>query len=416
MRDPVPDPDRLFEDHGAAPEPGQPPPPRRTPSRAQSELPVSDPHPRTTKNPDPPAAPVGQAPTPLAVPPPPPPTPKAATPTPPAPPDPLSPPPPDLLPLLPPPEPAKPADEDPLTRLVPWGISLALHTAVICVTFFVVWSVVAAVEDKSHIVAALELAPEPALDPIQTTAVTNTRPVQAEPTPDLPPVPTDQLLEAVDLTDELIGLEGLSAADATPLAPTPAQPALTASFMGNRGGNARSIVFLIDASGSLVDVLDYAIQELARSIRRLNAQQKFTVIFIGNFDGQPFREIPPGNLQPATTAFKNQTVQWIDLDEQNVFNNGTGDPMPAIRRALSYRPDLLYLLSDDITGRQEYELNQQKLLEDIRDVNRARTKINTIQFVYPDPLAADGSPGTLELIAEQSGGNYRFVDEQDVTP
>ena len=402
MPDPVPDPDRLFEDHGvtpspetaARPEPPTPappaPPPRPSPNTTPTPPPDGEPPDAVHALPDPLAAPAAAT---IAVP--------AA-------------PPPDLLPLLPAPEP--PPEDDALTRLAPWGISLALHTALICTTFFVVWSVVNAVDDKSHIIAELELAPEPASDPIQTTALTTTQPVQAQPTPSLPPVPTQQLLDAVDLSDDLIGLEGLAAADATPLAPAAAQPALTASFMGNRGGNARSIVFLIDASGSLVDVLDYAIRELARSVRRLNAQQKFTVLFIGDFDGKPFREIPPGNLQPATTEFKNQTVEWIDLDQQNVFNNGTGDPMPAIRRALSYRPDLLYLLSDDITGRQAYEINQQKLLDDIRSVNRSRTKINTIQFVYPDPLAADGSPGTLELIADQSGGNYRFVDEQDVTP
>ena len=162
--------------------------------------------------------------------------------------------------------------------------------------------------------------------------------------------------------------------------------------------------------------LPFVIRKLSESIRKLSGQQKFTVIFFGDFDGRPTLEVPPGNLQDATTRHKNATIEWIQLDSKNVFSSGGSDPVPALRQALSYRPQLLYLLSDDIIGKEQYQLDQAKLLEEIRDANRSNTRINTIQFIYPDPLAVDGRKGTLELIAEQSGGKYLFIGNNDIDP
>ncbi len=44
----------------------------------------------------------------------------------------------------------------------------------------------------------------------------------------------------------------------------------------------------------------------------------------------------------------------------------------------------------------------------------AGTKINTIQFLYPDTLTQAGLKGTLEMIANQSGGVYKFLDGKEL--
>src|SRR5438046_2605605 len=75
---------------------------------------------------------------------------------------------------------------------------------------------------------------------------------------------------------------------------------------------------------------------------------------------------------------------------------GLSQPFEALKRALSYKPDLLFILSDNITGQGKYEVDQKRLLAEIQAANRGGTKINTIQFLYPDRLSANGMKGTLE--------------------
>jgi len=90
-----------------------------------------------------------------------------------------------------------------------------------------------------------------------------------------------------------------------------------------------------------------------------------------------------------------------------------------MQQALRYRPQLMYLLSDNITGggtgATQYEIEQQRLLDEVQRANTGNTKINTIQFLYEDPLSkVPGKKGTLEQIAEMSGGIYKFVDAADL--
>ena len=76
---------------------------------------------------------------------------------------------------------------------------------------------------------------------------------------------------------------------------------------------------------------------------------------------------------------------------------------------MRYKPQLIFLLSDNITGQGQYELNQQRLLDEIKGANTSNTKINTIQFLYPDPLARIGFKPTMQQISEQTGGIYKFI-------
>ncbi len=298
-----------------------------------------------------------------------------------------------------------------LTVLLPWGISVLLHAGVVLVAIFAVWTVVVATTDDEDIIPTLELSPTPDAPLVQdaVTPVVTPTPNRA-PTPEPTPQPTPT--ESIDVTTQLIGVTGPS--DTTPFGATIAGPQLQSSFMGVRGGNARRIVFLIDCSGSLVDTLPFVIEELKSSVRKLSEQQRFTVIFFGSFRNRDFIEVPPGNLQPATADQKKRVIDWVDLDSRNVYAYQTGNPVPALSKALSYRPQLIYLLSDNILGEGAYQIDQDRLLTEVRKTNRNQTKINTIQFLYPDPFTAAGRKGTLQLIAEQSGGKYRFVDSREL--
>jgi hypothetical protein len=184
------------------------------------------------------------------------------------------------------------------------------------------------------------------------------------------------------------------------------------SFAGT-GGNAYRLIYLIDASGSLIDTLPFVINELKRSITELSEKQQFTVIF---FQGDEAVEVPvpQRGLKPATADVKQKVIQWIDPSAGNIVPQGLSNPVKALKLALQYKPQLLFILSDNITGKGRYEVDQRRLLEDIERTNTANTKINTIQFLYPDPLTKVGMKGTLELIAANSGGTYKFLDGREL--
>ncbi|BAM02195.1 hypothetical protein PSMK_00360 [Phycisphaera mikurensis NBRC 102666] len=306
-----------------------------------------------------------------------------------------------------------PREADFFTRAMPWVVSIVAHALVIAVAGLAVWTVVQA--QKEDVSPLLELADTPddavvVTTPTPATEATPPPVPSAVPPPPVPPPPAPAAPAAPPLPALAVG-------PPPPPPPPPAAPPaqLAATFMGSRGGDARELVFLIDASGGGVAELPFVIQELKASIRKLSNEQRFAVIFFGDFEGEPFREVPPAGLQPASTQRKNDVASWIDLDAGNVYAIGSGDPVPALRQALErYRPQLVFLLSDEITGRAEYQIEQADLLERIAEVNRSNTKINTIQFLNQDRWQAAGEAGTLEKIAAATGGTYTFVSEEDM--
>ncbi len=298
---------------------------------------------------------------------------------------------------------------DDTAEVAGWMISAALHVLLAIVALMVVWSVVIERPDHSHIVPIAFLSPEPGTpltDPTRqplerpTTLQRQVEPPQRSLERPAPQTPGQQRMLASQPTLSSLSSLGPSA-DSSPLA---------ATFYGT-GGNARRIAYIVDASGSLIDTLDFVLQELRRSISQLSDQQQFTVIF---FQADQVIEAPPTGWKRADGRHKQQVVAWMSPEAGNIRAMGGTSPVPAIRQALRYRPELVFLLSDNITGRGRYEVNQAKLLSELAELNNSNTKFNTIQFLYPDPLADKGMRGTLELIAEQTGGVYRFVSGREL--
>jgi hypothetical protein len=294
-------------------------------------------------------------------------------------------------------------------------VSILAHAGLVFLTVFVVWSVQGPDDAEKTVVPSTTLGETPsaqleAMD--QQSQLEQSSDSQAEQSQSSSPLQSE-----VKSTASLIGSAGQSGS-ASPFGSTPTQASGSdAKFMGQKvGGNVTKLVFLIDTSGSLIDTLPFVIDQLKTTIRELSGKQQFAVLF---FPGKksaptPFVEAPPTGLKKAIPSMKNQVIDWIKLG-QTVVAGGTAQPVAAIERALTYKPELLVILSDDITGTGVTQIDQQKLLDEIQRVNTANTKINTIQFLYPDPLAKyDGMKGTMQRIAEQTGGKYKFVDEAEV--
>jgi hypothetical protein len=176
---------------------------------------------------------------------------------------------------------------------------------------------------------------------------------------------------------------------------------------GVHGNRAKRIAFVIDASGSLTESFDLIIRELKSSIRGLGPDQSFTVIF---FQRDNAIEAPPRGLKPATDATKASVQQWVDPgDGGSVRPGGSSNPMAAIRLAMKYKPQLIFLLTDNITGSGPWELDKNQVLSEINALDsKGEVSINTIQFLRPEPL------GTLKQIAKEHHGEHRMINHADL--
>ena len=171
----------------------------------------------------------------------------------------------------------------------------------------------------------------------------------------------------------------------------------------------------------MITSLPFIISELERSISALAPDQRFRVIFFQRNDAilvpGPSDSSPPAlpaRLLAASASNREFVSSWIQLDRNNIRAQGRSNPVAALSLALSNldpAPDLIFLLSSDITGVGEFEISQADLLKTIDRLNRnpdgsRKAVIRTIQFLDADPLE------TLRKIAQRNGGpdGYRFVD------
>jgi hypothetical protein len=146
----------------------------------------------------------------------------------------------------------------------------------------------------------------------------------------------------------------------------------------------------------MLESFDYVRRELKDSIRQLVPQQQFHVIF---FNMGPPVESPPKKLVQATPEAKAQAFAFLD----GIVPAGQTDPTDALERAFALvpKPELIYFMTDG-----EFDPS---VLEKLREWNGKRAvHINTIAFLYEL-----GAP-LLKQIAQEHGGHYRFVSEEDL--
>ena len=185
----------------------------------------------------------------------------------------------------------------------------------------------------------------------------------------------------------------------------------------------REIIFLIDASGSMMRVLPYVIRESQRAVDTMTPHHALTVIC---FSGRGIYEVDSvvGWSGPRTCnpAYKAEVREWLALANHRYKTGGAGARFAeaAIVRALRYKPELIYLLTDHMGGggasAARYGIDPDALLASIHAQNDVHSpaKINTICFVNDDPLAEAGLRGTLQRIADETDGQYKYIGKRDL--
>jgi hypothetical protein len=173
-------------------------------------------------------------------------------------------------------------------------------------------------------------------------------------------------------------------------------------FMGI-SGNARKVVYICDASGSMIDKIETLKQELRKSVDVLKPIQGFNVIF---FKEGAFKALSTSDqLLMANADAKRQAFEFI----RSMYIGPSSDPIAAIDLAFKEKPDLIYLLTDG-----EFD-NNKAVFDRIGTVNKdKRVKINTI-LLLPSRESADDSQELkraekdLKKIAVENGGTFKPV-------
>ena len=177
---------------------------------------------------------------------------------------------------------------------------------------------------------------------------------------------------------------------------------LKTKFMG-AGGNARTVVFVCDASGSMINTFGSLKAELVKAVTRLRPSQQFNIVFFQDEKSAALDQ----SLLFATPESKRRAIQWLET----ITTTGTTNPIPGIEQAFRNRPQLIYLLTDaDFPDNTAVRTAIQRLNRD------RQTKLNTIIFVSGGG-ADDASQSFIDLmkqLAKDNGGVFSHVKESDL--
>lgn len=229
-------------------------------------------------------------------------------------------------------------------------------------------------------------APAPVvLDLPPMDSLTDPRPTEPSATTSLAPPPA---LDAAAFGPAPETGDGPTAASAETIAAATSARAVT--FAGLGASNAQSVVYAIDASGSMVTSLPFVISEVERSVAALAPTQKFGVVLFRKAVGRGGSgiEVFAPVLVRATPSARQRLRDWL----MHVEPSGRSVPLSGLERALDYKPDAVFLLSRSIerSGGNVWERGIAHTLARVNDLNperngRRAAVIQTIQFLDDDP-------------------------------
>lgn len=313
--------------------------------------------------------------------------------------------------------------------LVSFGVSLAAHGLVAFMALAVVWTVTMPVRESRPDITVSFFDPAPSgvvlTDPPDETALS----AFSEPKP-VTPTPPDELRPETRVTEATLSERVAERVGAVPGEPA-SGPGVSASsderralieasafpevkFAGLGAGNAKSLVYVVDAGGSMVTTFAQVKDDLKRSLFKTAPSQTVQVIFFkdGRWVGAPHPQDPRAPIEGArmiraTRENIRAVAAWIDT----VRPSGVGNPVVGLEAALGFRPDAVFVLSSVIPGVGEWKPDKAALMRRLEELNprgadgKRPAVIKTIQYLDADPQ------GILQAIAEAHGGvdGYNFI-------
>jgi hypothetical protein len=180
------------------------------------------------------------------------------------------------------------------------------------------------------------------------------------------------------------------------------------------GSNVRSIVYVCDASGSMVGQGDDALKtELKRDIANLSPIQQFNIlIFHETRTGSLYQSLSD-KLLMGTPSSKVSAFDFVD----NLPFSSVNNPIPALEEAFREQPQLVFLLSHGDFNNRYNTTNNKEVLDKVDELNRdKKVHVNTILLLGERRKEVERKD--LELImktlADRNGGVYKKFYSDDL--
>ncbi len=288
------------------------------------------------------------------------------------------------------------------SKSIAWIVSIGVHAGVGILAFVVTWSIVRTEEEPPRVVTSAWHE-----EPVHERAKL---PMALPPAPkmelELPELSSPQQVQ-VEMQDGLAVLHEIASGGEIPDF-AKREPETEVQFMGLDAVAAKRIVYVVDASGTMMLLLFDVYDELERSLKTLHPKQDFGIIF--SREGEAIVAPPKRSLKSATANNISNAMEWC---RSNIVGSGSSNPLKALKAAIRLDPDVVYLLSQDIEGHGTFEVDGDALLSQLDRLNPVdsrngvrQVKIKCIQYwgEKPDPL--------MRQIAEIHGGNdaYTFIE------
>ena len=160
-------------------------------------------------------------------------------------------------------------------------------------------------------------------------------------------------------------------------------------------------VYVLDRSGSMSNhgAIRVAKAELVNSLEGLDATQQFQIIFYSNAH-TTFQQSDGRKMYWATDINRTIARQFI----ASVRTDGGTSHLPALKKALSFEPDVIYFLTDA----DEPQLTA-KELDSISRANRGGARIHCIEFGSGPKLKVNVE-NFLEKLTRFNDGTYHYRD------
>ena len=194
---------------------------------------------------------------------------------------------------------------------------------------------------------------------------------------------------------------------------------LSVAFAGLEatGEQAKSIVYVVDASGPMVSTLPEVFGELMRSVDALQPTQQFGVVLFRD-NGVSTHALFAGQLRDATPSNRTALRGWLT----SVNAAGRSNPMDGLRTGLSLRPQALFLLSRSIPRGpgNPWDVGSDTTMTELEALNpaglggRRLTVVKTVQFLEPDPTGVMERIGRLHGGSERSALPYRVLRREEL--
>ncbi|MEM9252458.1 MAG: FHA domain-containing protein [Planctomycetota bacterium] len=170
-------------------------------------------------------------------------------------------------------------------------------------------------------------------------------------------------------------------------------------------GPGERVVYLVDASGSMIDSFGAVGGWLERDIARLSPDDRFAVLFFS--DGRVIDSPPPGLKRP-TARRRTELGVFMQPTAGAVIPAGRSDATEAIAQALTYQPDRLIIVSDNNLQRRVSDNPVDALVAAILPAvgQSPDLTVDTVQLFYDDPR------GVMSDLAARFGGRFELVRPQ----